>query len=211
MQHGRGTFALFCCPLFSLAKAQGNLCPMATNTTDTENESDQVPTVAEYKKLKRVMGMITKFYQDGTALKKSHFEQITGEIAKLDVDLGMVKEQKAVLTDTPAFVGHPKQKEYIKELDKEVVHLEGQRAQFVAKQKEYEELYKWSEGIVRVCEWLMLNLDEYCHNTIGYPEQVASVPALDEETARAYSRGLDEITHNLHESQDFFAVSLLLF
>ena len=78
--------------------------------------------------------------------------------------------------------------------------------EYYLKQKEYEDIYKWSEGIVKVCQWLELNLDDYCHKTMGYPAESKPVPPLDTETAKQYSSGLDEIIHNLQESQDFFAV-----
>jgi len=59
-----------------------------------------------------------------------------------------------------------------------------------------------------VCEWLELNLDDYCHKTTGYPLEAKPVPSLDTQLAATYSEGLDEITHNLQESQDFFSASL---
>ena len=173
---------------------------------------DENPSITEYKKIKRVMGIITQFYRDGTNLKKGHYDEVTTEIEKLDLDLSMVKEQNAALVDNAAFNGHPKQREYLAQLEKEKEHLEGQRVQFVAKQQEFKGIYEWSQGIVQVCEWLELNLDDYCSKTLDYPKlkDVKPAPQLTEQEAAKFSEGLDEIYHNLADSQDFFSVNLIL-
>lgn len=44
------------------------------------------PTMEEYKRLRRVMGMITKFYENGTLMKKGHYDDVTVQIGKLDED-----------------------------------------------------------------------------------------------------------------------------
>jgi len=171
---------------------------------------DEHPSITEYKKIKRVMGIITQFYRDGTNFKKGHFDEVTKEIEKIDSDLEMVKEQNAALLDNPAFASHPKQQEYLRQLQMEKEHLEDQRGKFVAKQQEYKEIYEWSTGIVNVCEWLEINLDDYCSKTLDYPKlkDVVPPPELTQEQATKYSEGLDEIYHNLEESQDFFSASL---
>jgi len=187
----------------------GSQCPFSSSGIDIEQVSDN-PSVEEYKKIKRVMGIITKFYIDGTDLKKGHYDDIGAEIGKIDVDIQMVNEQIKILTGEPSFDGHPKQKEYLRQLESEKESLEAKRMEFEAKQNQYQELFKWSEGIVRVCKWLELNLDDYCSKTIDYPkrENVQPPPVLDAETANIYSQGLEEITHNLQESQDFFQASI---
>lgn len=186
-------------------------CPFTGGAKGVDIDAvDENPSVNEYKKIKRVMGIITQFYRDGTNLKKGHYDEVTQEIAKLDSDLSMVKEQTAALTENPAFDTHPKQKEYLNQLNMEKEHLDGQRVKFVEKQQEYKGIYEWSEGIVRVCEWLELNLDDYCSKTLDYPKlkDVKPAPELTKEEAAKFSEGLDEIYHNLEDSQDFFSASL---
>lgn len=182
--------------------------PAAGGIDIDEIDADS-PSLAEYKKLKRVMGIMTQFYKDSTDLKQGHYDHVTQELEKLDVDAKMAQEQLDVVS-APAFASHPKQKEFAKELADEVERLTKQRELFLTKQKEYKELAEWSQGIVRVCEWLELNLDDYCSKTLDYPKlkDAQKPPTLDKDTAVTYSSGLDEIYHNLKESQDFFEASV---
>eukprot|EP00162_Nutomonas_longa_P025103 comp9717_c0_seq1/m.11297 comp9717_c0_seq1/g.11297 ORF comp9717_c0_seq1/g.11297 comp9717_c0_seq1/m.11297 type:complete len:156 (+) comp9717_c0_seq1:1-468(+) len=62
-------------------------------------------------------------------------------------------------------------------------------------------------------EWLESNLDEYCESVLGLKptsswakkkEKVVLTPEQVEE----YRKGLQEVTYNLQESQDFFEASL---
>jgi hypothetical protein len=192
------------CPLEDKASRR----PAAGGIDIDEIDADS-PSLAEYKKLKRVMGIMTQFYKDGTALKQGHYDHVTEQLEKLDVDLKMAKEQLETVS-VPSFVNHPKQKEYIKDLTEEIERLTKQRELFTTKQKDYKELAEWSQGIVRVCDWLELNLDDYCSKTLDYPKlkDAQKPPVLDRETALVYSSGLDEIYHNLEESQDFFEASV---
>lgn len=181
----------------------------ATGGIDIDEIDADNPSLAEYKKLKRVMGIMTQFYKDGTGLKRGHSEHVAEQLSMLDTDLEMAREQLEALRAVPAWASHPKQKAYAQELQEDVERLTKQREGFVQKQKEYAELAEWSQGIVRVCEWLELNLDDYCSKTLDYPKlkDAQKPPVLDKETAVVYSRGLDEIYHNLKESQDFFEVT----
>jgi len=187
------------CPLTSGEKTSSGI---DIDEIDADN-----PSLAEYKKLKRVMGIMTQFYKDGTGLKRGHYEHVTQELAKLDTDIEMAQKQLEALE---SFSSHPKQKEYARDVSEDFGRLSKQRAQFVTKQKEYKELSEWSQGIVRVCEWLELNLDDYCSKTLDYPKlkDAKKPPTLDKQTALTYSTGLDEIYHNLKESQDFFEASV---
>ncbi|KAL6056204.1 BAR domain-containing protein [Balamuthia mandrillaris] len=184
--------------------------PRSSMDIDIDEINEKDPSIREYKKLKRIMGVITQFYKDGTQLKKGHFEAMTAEIAKLDVDLQMTEDQRKAILDNKAFTGHPKQKEFLRQLQSEKDRLEAQRQQFEEKLQEYKSLYEWSTGIVRVCEWLELHLDDYCSKTLNYPKlkDAPPTPALAKEEATMYARGLEEITHNLRESQDFFKASV---
>lgn len=73
-----------------------------------------VPSVQEYRKLRRVMGMITKFYRDGSEGKKSvskfflsshceNWETVSSEIKKLEVDENMVRDQLAAM-EKPIYI-----------------------------------------------------------------------------------------------------------
>eukprot|EP01088_Endostelium_zonatum_P005755 TRINITY_DN1764_c0_g1_i1.p1 TRINITY_DN1764_c0_g1~~TRINITY_DN1764_c0_g1_i1.p1 ORF type:complete len:335 (-),score=95.64 TRINITY_DN1764_c0_g1_i1:89-1093(-) len=172
-------------------------------------EVDDNPTLQEYRKIKRTMGIVTQFYKDGTELKKGHYEQVSEDIKRLDSDVEMLDEQNKALDD-PSFIDHPKKKSYRNDLAEEKQRLLEQRELLTKKQGEYKELYEWSQGINRVCDWLEVSLDEYCCFTIGLPlrKDVKPAPDLDDATKVKYSEGLDEIHHNLEESQDFFSASV---
>jgi len=211
---------------YESGEAPAMQCPVPHNTAQTEtpapaphgafdevaDEFSHIPSVQEYRKLRRVMGMITKFYRDGSNMKKMNYDTMTEEIAKLEVDENMVKDQIASL-ESATFKGHPKRKDYMNMLKGEMENMLKQKETFLAKQKECRHLWEWSGTIVQVCEWLELALDDYCSKTLlDLPEQIKRnfkpVPVLPAEDVSKYSKGLDEITYNLSESQDFFQASL---
>jgi len=172
-----------------------------------------VPSVKEYKKLRNVMSMITKFYRDGSEKKGENFRTMEFEISKLDDDKKMCSEQLSALDEKPLFRGHPKSKEYRKNLQDELTALETQRVSFVEKREEFHSLYQWSKQIVQICEWLELNMDDYCKKHMkdlppSLFKDVQVVPQLTEEQVKIYRKGLGEITYNLDESQDFFQASI---
>lgn len=55
-------------------------------------------------------------------------------------------------------------------------------------------------------------LDDYCAKNLDLPaklkDKVQPVPELSADEAKRYFKGLDEITYNLQESQDFFQASV---
>lgn len=161
-----------------------------------------------YKKLRKVMVQITQFYENGTNLKKGHYEQITEEIKKMDVDREMCQRQIEVLDATKAFSEHPKSKSYRTKLTADLEHIEKQKEQFEKKQKEFYDLWQWSTVIVKVCLWLQNSLDIHCNEKLGLGLKLEPLPELSPADIEAYSKGLDEITYNLQESQDFFKASV---
>jgi len=200
------------CPVPQSSAAPTTETPAPHGAFDeVADEFSDIPSVQEYRKLRRVMGMITKFYRDGSNMKKQNYETMTEEIQKLEVDETMVKDQLASL-DAATFKGHPKRKDYSNMLKPELENMLKQKETFLKKQKECRDLYEWSGTIVKVCEWLELALDDYCSKTLDLPEQIKKnmkpVPELAPEDVSKFSRGLDEITYNLSESQDFFQASL---
>jgi len=185
---------------------KGGKCPFGHNDaglgdfTDLSHES--------YKKLRKVMDQITQFYENGTNMKKGHYEQATEEITKLDYDKDMCLKQMEVLSSSKAIQEHPKSKGYVKKLENELEHFDNQRKEFEKKQKEYYDLWQWSTVIVKVCYWLQQSLDTHCNSKLSLELKLEPLPELSESEVEQYSKGLDEISYNLQESQDFFKASV---
>lgn len=175
-------------------------------------EIDETPSMTEYKRLRKVMTQITKFYRDGSDLKRRNMEGVMEQLNKLDVDERMAKRQLEVLDSTPAFKIHPKAKDYRRPLLAELEGLQKQRELYVTKHQEFQDLFEWSKTIVKICEWLEANLDDYCSKKLDLPAKILQnlqpPRELTPEEVKSYSRGLDEIVYNLQESQDFFAASV---
>jgi len=173
--------------------------------TDDINDT---PTVLEYKKLKRVMRIMIKFYVDGSQSKQDQADDQDYELQKVEADLKMVEAQLAALKPFPV---HPKRTEYETDLLEERDGLIRTRDKFITKVTELRGLHVWSLGIVDATRWLALGLDDYCINHLRMDlPNVKPVP-LEKPTPeqyRKYKKGLEEIFENLHESQDFFQASL---
>jgi len=208
-------------PNKAAAAANGMKCPITGAVAKAEveelkinvDEIGEVPSLKEYKKLKKVMAMITKFYHDGSEKKRQNFESTQEQLRKLEADLVMVDAQIAALDAKPTFKGHPKRKEYNRDLLAEREGLLKQKEAYEAKLKEFQQLYEWSKTIVKVCEWLESTLDDYCSKNLpDFParlkERLHPAPELTPDQAQHYFKGLDEITYNLQESQDFFQASV---
>jgi len=193
------------------------VCPI-TGTKSSPDEIDiaevtDTPSVKEYKKIRKVMGMITRFYRQGSETKKKNWEAMGVEIEKLEYDEKMARAQIEALDLKPGFKSHPKRKDYLRDLNAELDGLHKQKQGFLEKQKEFFDLYVWSKGIVVVCEWLELNLDHYCVSILpDLPESIKNslkpIKDLTPEEAKDFGKGLDEIVYNLKESQDFFQASI---
>jgi len=174
---------------------------------DETDDINDTPTVLEYKKLKRVMRIMIKFYEDGSQAKLDQAEDMEYELQKVEADLKMVQAQLEALKPFPI---HPKRTAYETELVEEEEALVRTRDKFRTKVAELRGLHVWSLGIVDATKWLALGLDDYCVNHLKMDLDVKPVP-LERPSAelyRKYKKGLDEITENLHESQDFFQASL---
>ena len=181
---------------------------------DSEDEElskiGKLPSVKEYKKLKKVMSSITSFYANGSIKKKQNFDFIQEALERLEIDLNMTIDQLKVLENS-SFVGHPKLKTYINNLLEEKESLESKKQQLTQKLENYRDLYVWSQTINEVCEWLESNLADYVSSVL--PElngkiKYKPVTPLTKEEIKKYSKGLDEIKHNLEESRDFFQASV---
>jgi hypothetical protein len=189
--------------------------PSITDAFDFDEEfKNEIPSVAEYKKLRRITKMITGFYKNGTNTKKQQYDNSCNDLARIDSDINQARVQREALEkNVDRFRGHLKYKEYIELLDEEKKRLDEQRAAIIKTQEHYKSLWLWSTEIVKICEWLELNLDDYCTKNLDLPpylknRQLPPVPELTQEQIKYYSKGLDEITHNLNESRDFFQASV---
>jgi len=174
---------------------------------DETDDINDTPTILEYKKLKRVMRIMIKFYEDGSQAKLDQADDTEYELQKVEADLKMVEAQIEALRPFPI---HPKRTEYETELVEERDALVSTRNKFQAKVKELRGLHVWSLGIVEATKWLALGLDDYCVSHLKLDLNIKPVP-LEKPSAqlyKKYKKGLDEITENLHESQDFFQASL---
>lgn len=173
---------------------------------EMENPND-TPTIAEYKKLKRVMRIMIKFYEDGSNAKLDQANDMEVELKKVETDLRMVEKQLEVLKTFPI---HPKRTTYEKELVEEQEKLTKLKANFSSKFEEFKSLYSWSLGIVDVTRWLAAGLDDYCVNYLKMDLDIVPTPLArpTKETFEKHKIGLEEVHTNLSESQDFFQASL---
>jgi len=147
--------------------------------------------------------------------KKSNYDEITLEIEKLDFDQQMAKEQLDVFQNkhNDLWKLHPSFTKYQSDLKEEISEREKQRITFVEKQKEFKKLADWSAVIVKVCQWLEANMEDFCINELklDIPKDHKinhDVFSLTQEQRKEFAKGLSEITYNLAESQDFFGASV---
>lgn len=169
------------------------------------------PSLKQYRKLKRVMSSITGFYANGTTKKKANYDAMVANLEMLEVDVKACQAQLAALDSHPGFRGHPKALQYRQFLEGELRTFDAKRVSMEAKKKEFYDLHVWSGVINQVCEWLEANLDSYALEVI--PElrgkvEPRPVRQLSPDEVKQYSKGLDEISYNLQESQDFFQASV---
>jgi len=174
---------------------------------DETDDINDTPTVLEYKKLKRVMRIMIKFYEDGSQAKVDQADDMDYELQKVEADLKMVEAQLAALQSFPI---HPKRTEYETELVEERDALLKTSEKFKAKVTELRGLHEWSMGIVDATRWLALGLDDYCvnHLKMDLPIKPVLLEKPTPELYKKYKKGLEEIFENLHESQDFFQASI---
>lgn len=165
------------------------------------------PQLKEYKKLQRIMGVMIKFYEKGARTKKEQLDKILNDLETMKTDEQMIKDQIEAVSQFPDF--HPKKLEYLSGLEKELAQLEEVRKEFLQKSTHWKELYEWSEKIVEIVNWLGRKLEEYANAKLGTTLEVNEEKNdFTVEKFRIYKRGLEEITYNLQESQDFFDASL---
>lgn len=172
-----------------------------------EKDFSLKPELKEYKKLQRIMTVMIRFYQRGTNTKKSQLDQVLLDLSYMKTDEEMINDQIKVISEFSD--AHPKKEEYLTGLNKELKQLKEARDEFIPKAVEWEKLHKWSEKIVEIVTWLGKQLEEYSNKNFGTTLSVdPEVGKLTTEQFKVYKRGLEEITYNLQESQDFFDASL---
>jgi len=174
---------------------------------EDQDDINDTPTIQEYKKLRRVMRVMIRFYETGSQAKLDQAQDMEYELGKVESDLHMVESQLDALKPFPI---HPKRTAYEEELNEERKKLVDTQTSFRKKLDNFRKLYDWSLGIVDVTKWLFEGLDDYCVNylkmDLGIEPKPLVKPSL--EIFKKYKEGLDEVTYNLQESQDFFSASI---
>jgi len=171
------------------------------------DDINDVPTAQEYQKLKRIMQIMQRFYEKGTEAKAIQKQDAIDEYEKLQIDIKMINDQLAVLEQFPPI--HPKRQFYDNNLQQELESLQSQITTFIQKIEEFTKLHEWSLTIVAAVRWLGGNIEDYCNETFKVnPRLTITHIDINKEQLEIHKKGLDEITYNLQESQDFFEASL---
>jgi len=171
------------------------------------NDLSDTPSVQEYKKLKRIMKIMTRFYQKGSVSKRSQYEEACKQISRFKLEEQMIKDQIESIKPFPD--SHPKKKVFLDNLATELESLQKASEPYQKKAAEYDALEKWSESIVLACQWLENTIEDYCNNNLALDHKLKIKELQDtNEMMTKHAKGLDEITFNLQESQDFFEASL---
>jgi hypothetical protein len=170
----------------------------------TEDFGDD-PSTQEYKKLVRVMKVMVNFYKRGEKNKGIQHEMVLKEVETLNRDIQMVLDQKLALSSFPIF--HPKRSEYEGMLENEHQEMIKFKKRYEAQAENFSQLHSWGQNIVESVEWLEGNLKHYANQKLGMTFDIEPIKISTEEYKK-YKRGLEEITYNLQESQDFFEASL---
>merc|ERR1711916_51697 len=210
------------CPVIHKVSGAGEECPVKPDSSkldkdlaDLDREFDDIevsnPSLKQYRKLKRVMASITGFYENGTKKKHANYTQMVDNLERLKRDVAAAEAQLAALKAQPSFEGHPKVLQYREFLEEELGRFRTKQASMEQKKQEFYDLHVWSGVINKVCRWLEDNLDSYALEVI--PElqgkiKPKPVRELSPEEVKQYSKGLDEISYNLKESQDFFQAGI---
>lgn len=173
----------------------------------TEKDFSLAPSEAEYRKLGRIMVIMIRFYERGSGTKKAEYERLLADLDRLAEDEKMIQEQIDCLQNFPPI--HPKRGEYESNLEEELEALRAARERVRPQIEHWKELYEWSLKIVDTVNWLGKQLEEYSNHAFKTELKVNPEHSkLTVDLFRIYKRGLDEITYNLQESQDFFDASL---
>ncbi|XP_049849461.1 uncharacterized protein LOC126318701 [Schistocerca gregaria] len=173
----------------------------------TEKDFSLKPDHAEYQKLTRIMVIMTQFYRRGSEGKKAALDKEVSRLNTLDQDARMIEE---LLESIRGYsLDYPKRLEYEKSLKQSLEEVEKLRREVRAEEKKWRELYEWSCKIVETMDWIGGWLKEYSNTEFKTDfESVPEQQPLSVDLYRIYKRGLEEITYNLQESQDFFDASL---
>jgi len=172
----------------------------------TDEDFSDSPSVKEYKKLLRIMTVMTRFYVRGEEVKKSQHETLLAELQKITLVEQMIHSQLQSLSQFPSF--HPKRKSYEEELKNELEDLLKHKMRFKEQAVHYGQLHTWGQGIVSTMHWLEKNLKNYANQELKTSFEDLEDIKISVEDFKKYKRGLDEVTYNLQESQDFFDASL---
>eukprot|EP01129_Flabellula_baltica_P008774 TRINITY_DN3513_c0_g1_i1.p1 TRINITY_DN3513_c0_g1~~TRINITY_DN3513_c0_g1_i1.p1 ORF type:complete len:332 (+),score=118.70 TRINITY_DN3513_c0_g1_i1:31-1026(+) len=171
----------------------------------TDEDFDETPTMKEFKRLKRVMNVMVGFYVRGSESKKKQLSTSTEELQKIHQCEEMINSQLESLKNFPAY--HPKRIYYEEELNYELKAMSAQKEKIEKEFVNFESLYQWSLGIVDTMQFLEKNLQSYANDILDADFDTEPIKVTVDEYLK-YKKGLEEITFNLQESQDFFDASL---
>jgi len=171
----------------------------------TDEDVSEPLSIKQYKKMTRVMKVMVRFYVRGEAAKKSQYEAVMTEIAKIDIHIEMANKQLTSLANFPSF--HPKRQEYEKTVQEELAELNKVRTKYQKQADGFHDLHLWGQKIVETMNWLEGNLKHYANQKLSTNFDLEPI-RLTPEKYKIYKAGLAEVTYNLQESQDFFDASL---
>jgi hypothetical protein len=172
-----------------------------------EDDFDENPSMNEYKKIKRIMSVMVDFYVRGRDAKKSQQEKALQELEKVAGVEKLMNDRLDILKQFPSF--HPKRQSYEEELNYDMEELLNHKKKFTEQHENYSELYVWGIGIAETMNWLQDNLEEYGWDVLKIDAfNVERNNKVNIEQYLKYKKGLEEVTYNLQESQDFFEASL---
>lgn len=172
-----------------------------------EKDFSLKPSEAEYAKLGRIMVIMIRFYEKGASTKKIELDRLVSDYLRLCEDEKMINEQLESVKSFPPI--HPKCSEYQNNFELELEQLNAAKERILPQIEHWRQLHTWSLKIVDTVNWLGKQIEEYCNYAFHTNLSVKSENSqLTVEKFKIYKRGLDEITYNLQESQDFFDASL---
>jgi len=149
---------------------------------------------------------MVQFYERGRDAKLAQMKSAEVELNKIEDVEKLVVMRIGILEQFPSF--HPKRQSYDDDLNYDLSELRKHKIKFEEQQRNFSQLYEWGVGIAETMQWLEGNLQDYGHDILGIQNFKRDDVNITTEQYLKYKRGLEEVTYNLQESQDFFDASL---
>jgi len=171
-----------------------------------EDDFDENISMNEFKKLGRIMKIMVSFYERGSEAKLDQKKRSEDEVKKVEEVQRLMEARIKVLEEFPSY--HPKKQSYESDLKYDLSQLLEHKKRYVDQLQNFTQLYEWGLGIVETMQWLQDSLVDYASEVLNLTELKRESPKITTEKYLKYKRGLEEVTYNLQESQDFFEASL---